>query len=231
MVADRDVTVLIEGESGTGKELIARAIHRHSKRMKRPFVTVNCAAIPHELLESELFGHEKGSFTGATTTTLGKFQQADGGTMFLDEVGDMDLNLQAKLLRVLQEKEFYRVGGRDAIRVDVRILAATNKDLPRAVAEGAFREDLLFRLNVIPIVLPPLRDRPDDIPALVRHFTALHRARTGHPAPTWTPPAGSAPIGRLMPCTRATLELENAIPAKVAASIIAPRAPRSEPAA
>ncbi|HXH08175.1 MAG TPA: sigma-54 dependent transcriptional regulator [Alphaproteobacteria bacterium] len=170
MVADRDVTVLIEGESGTGKELIARAIHRHSRRSKRPFVTVNCAAIPHELLESELFGHEKGSFTGATATTLGKFQQADGGTIFLDEVGDMDFNLQAKLLRVLQEREFYRVGGRDPIRVDVRIIAATHQDLGLAVAQRSFREDLYYRLNVIPIYVPPLRQRREDIPLLIDYF-------------------------------------------------------------
>jgi two-component system, NtrC family, nitrogen regulation response regulator GlnG len=173
MVADRDVTVLIEGESGTGKELIARAIHRHSKRAKRPYLTVNCAAIPHELLESELFGHEKGSFTGATATTIGKFQQADGGTMFLDEVGDMDLNLQAKLLRVLQEKEFYRVGGRDPIRVDVRIIAATHQNLAHAVTQKRFREDLYYRLNVVPMYLPPLRERREDIPLLIDYF--LHR--------------------------------------------------------
>ncbi|MBI3329892.1 MAG: sigma-54-dependent Fis family transcriptional regulator [Nitrospinae bacterium] len=176
MVADRDVTVLIEGESGTGKELIARAIHHYSKRARRPFVTVNCAAIPHELLESELFGHEKGSFTGATATTLGKFQQADGGTIFLDEVGDMDLNLQAKLLRVLQEKEFHRVGGREPIRVDVRVIAATHQDLERAVAEKHFREDLFYRLNVVPLFLPPLRERREDIPLLIDYF--LHRFET-----------------------------------------------------
>jgi two-component system nitrogen regulation response regulator GlnG len=178
-VADRDVTVLIEGESGTGKELIARAIHRHSKRAKRPFVTVNCAAIPHELLESELFGHEKGSFTGATATTVGKFQQADGGTMFLDEVGDMDLNLQAKLLRVLQEKEFYRVGGRDSIRVDVRIIAATHQNLEVAVTQKRFREDLYYRLNVVPVYLPPLRERRDDIPLLIDYFLQRFEADLG----------------------------------------------------
>ena len=179
MVADRDVTVLIEGESGTGKELIARAIHRHSKRTKRPFVTVNCAAIPHELLESELFGHEKGSFTGATATTIGKFQQADGGTMFLDEVGDMDRNLQAKLLRVLQEKEFYRVGGRDPIRVDVRIIAATHQNLELAVTQRRFREDLYYRLNVVPLYIPPLRERREDIPLLINYFLQRYETELG----------------------------------------------------
>jgi two-component system nitrogen regulation response regulator GlnG len=179
MVADRDVTVLIEGESGTGKELIARAIHRHSKRAKRPFVTVNCAAIPHELLESELFGHEKGSFTGAMATTVGKFQQADGGTMFLDEVGDMDLNLQAKLLRVLQEREFYRVGGRDPIRVDVRIIAATHQNLELAVTQKRFREDLYYRLNVVPVYIPPLRERREDIPLLIDYFLQRFESELG----------------------------------------------------
>jgi two-component system, NtrC family, nitrogen regulation response regulator GlnG len=179
MVADRDVTVLIEGESGTGKELIARAIHRHSNRAKRPFVTVNCAAIPHELLESELFGHEKGSFTGAIATTIGKFQQGDGGTMFLDEVGDMDLNLQAKLLRVLQDMEFYRVGGRDPIRVDVRIIAATHQNLELAVTQQRFREDLYYRLHVVPIYLPPLRERRQDIPLLIDYFLQRFEAELG----------------------------------------------------
>jgi len=170
MVAGRDVTVLVTGESGTGKELIARAIHHHSKRARRPFVPMNCAAIPRELLESELFGHEKGSFTGAMVTTMGRFQQADGGTIFLDEIGDMDLNLQSKLLRMLQEKESYRVGGREPIRVDVRVIAATHDDLERAVALRLFREDLYYRLNVVPLSIPPLRERRDDIPLLIDYF-------------------------------------------------------------
>jgi two-component system nitrogen regulation response regulator GlnG len=179
MVADRDVTVLIEGESGTGKELIARAIHRHSKRAQRAFIAVNCAAIPHELLESELFGHEKGSFTGATATTVGKFQQADGGTIFLDEVGDMDLDLQAKLLRVLQDKEFSRVGGRESIRVDVRIIAATHHNLQDAVARQRFREDLYYRLNVIPLYLSPLRERREDIGLLIDYFLQRFETELG----------------------------------------------------
>jgi len=170
-VAATEATVLIEGETGTGKELVARTIHAHSER-RGAFVALNCSAIPNELLESELFGHERGAFTGATERRIGKFEAAAGGTLFLDEIGDMPLGLQAKLLRVLQEREFTRIGGRDPIRADVRILAATNRDLERSVREGRFREDLFFRLNVVRIVVPPLRDRRGDIPELIEHFIA-----------------------------------------------------------
>ncbi len=169
-VAPTDSTVLILGESGTGKELVATSIFEHSQRKEKPFVKLNCAAIPEELLESELFGHEKGAFTGATAFKPGKFDMADGGTIFLDEIGDMPLNLQAKILRVLQEKEFYRVGGSRTIKVDVRFLASTNKNLERMVREGTFREDLYYRLNVFTLHLPPLRERKEDIPVLVDHF-------------------------------------------------------------
>src|SRR5215470_65121 len=162
--------VLITGENGTGKELVARAIHDHSKRADGPFVKLNCAAIPSELIESELFGHEKGSFTGAVQQRRGKFELADGGTLFLDEVGDMNPSAQAKVLRVLQENELERVGGHETLRVDVRVLAATNKHLPSEIAAGRFREDLYYRLNVVPIEVPPLRDHKEDIPALVGHF-------------------------------------------------------------
>ncbi|MCW9050208.1 MAG: sigma-54 dependent transcriptional regulator, partial [Deltaproteobacteria bacterium] len=174
-VAGSDVTVLVTGESGTGKELIARAIHINSPRLGKPFIAINCAAIPHELLESELFGHERGAFTGATERKAGKFEQADGGTLFLDEIGDMPLELQAKLLRVLQEKEITRTGGNQTLRVDVRIVAATNQDLTELVKGKQFREDLYYRLNVVPIRLPALRERQDDIPALVSFF--LQRAK------------------------------------------------------
>jgi Nif-specific regulatory protein len=169
-VADTDGTVLISGESGTGKELIARAIHYNSSRADKPMVVVNCGAIPEELLESELFGHEKGAFTGAYKTRIGRFELANGGTFFLDEISEMSPALQVKLLRVLQEQKFERVGGTRTIHVDVRIIAATNKNLTEAVNKGKFREDLYYRLNVIPIRVPPLRQRKSDIPLLVDHF-------------------------------------------------------------
>jgi two-component system nitrogen regulation response regulator GlnG len=169
-VAPSDVTVLIQGESGTGKELIARAIHFNSKRLGKPFIALNCAAIPKELLESELFGYEKGAFTGATERRLGKFEQANGGTIFLDEIGDMPVDLQSKILRVLQEKEVTRTGGNQSFMVDVRIVAATNQDLEERVQQREFREDLYYRLNVIPIRLVPLRERGEDIPLLVEYF-------------------------------------------------------------
>jgi two-component system nitrogen regulation response regulator NtrX len=185
-VAPTDARVLITGESGTGKELVASAIHFGSARKDRPFVRVNCAAIPRDLVESEMFGHEKGSFTGATERRIGRFELAHTGTLFLDEVGDLGLEAQAKLLRAIEAREIERVGGSKPIRVDVRIVSATNRDLARAVADGTFREDLLFRLNVIPLPVPPLRERPDDIPALVQHFSRLHQARTGRRPPKWT---------------------------------------------
>ncbi len=169
-VAASDATVLITGETGTGKELVARAIHYNSPRRSGPFVTVNCAAIPENLLESELFGHLRGSFTGATRDKKGKFEVADGGTIFLDEIGELPLSLQAKILRVIQEKEIEPVGGTKAKRIDVRIISATNTDLEKAVVERRFREDLYWRLNVIPISIPPLRERIEDLPALLFHF-------------------------------------------------------------
>ena len=163
-------TILILGESGTGKELLARAVHAESPRSEGPFVTVSCAALTETLLESELFGHEKGAFTGAAARRKGKFEMADGGTLFLDEIGDISSKLQLDLLRVLEERQFFRVGGQESVRVDVRIIAATNRDLQKAVADGSFREDLFYRLNVIPVHLPPLRDRLEDIPLLVEHL-------------------------------------------------------------
>jgi two-component system nitrogen regulation response regulator NtrX len=184
--------VLITGESGTGKELVAAAIHDSSPRRDRPFIRVNCAAIPRDLVESEMFGHERGAFTGATDRRIGRFELAHTGTLFLDEVADLGAEAQSKLLRAIEAKEIERVGGGKPIRIDVRIIAATNRELQRAVADGQFREDLFFRLNVIPIELPPLRERPDDIPALVRHFSALHRARTGRPLPKWSDDALAA---------------------------------------
>ncbi|MEP3275399.1 MAG: nitrogen regulation protein NR(I) [Stappiaceae bacterium] len=168
-----DLSVMINGESGTGKELVARALHDYGKRRNGPFVAINVAAIPRELIEAELFGHEKGAFTGAQTRSAGRFEQADGGTLFLDEIGDMPMEAQTRLLRVLQQGEYTTVGGRTPIKTDVRIVAATNKDLTQLINQGLFREDLFFRLNVVPIRLPPLRERSDDVPDLVRHFFNL----------------------------------------------------------
>jgi len=185
-VAASDSRILITGESGTGKELVASAIHDGSTRRDRPFVRVNCAAIPRDLVESEMFGHERGSFTGATQARVGRFELAHNGTLFLDEIGDLSLDAQAKLLRAIEAKEIHRVGGNKSIHVDVRIIAATNHDLARAVKDGTFREDLFFRLNVIPIALPPLRDRKGDIPQLVHHFSLHHFKKTGQIPPTWT---------------------------------------------
>ncbi|BCA54825.1 Acetoacetate metabolism regulatory protein AtoC [Nitrospira sp. KM1] len=178
-VADTDSTVLIQGESGTGKEMVARMLHFNSLRKARPLVPVNCGAIPENLLESELFGHERGAFTGALHTRLGRFELANGGTIFLDEIGELSPSLQVKLLRVLQERSFERVGGTKTIHVDVRVLAATNQDLERAVQDKRFRQDLYYRLHVIPVTIPPLRERCEDIPDLVRHFVAVFN-RTKH---------------------------------------------------
>jgi two-component system, NtrC family, response regulator AtoC len=186
-VAPADATVLLRGETGTGKELVARAIHRRSSRRERQFVAVNCTAIPRELMESEFFGHERGAFTGASARRIGRFEQADGSTLFLDEVGDLDLAIQAKLLRVLQEQEISRVGGQDAVKVNVRIVAATNRDLEALVREGRFRDDLYYRLNVIPIRLPPLRERTGDLPALMEHFLGSFATRYGRAAPIAPP--------------------------------------------
>ncbi len=177
IVAPTDSTVLLLGETGTGKELIARALHNRSSRRDRPFVRVNCAAIPSGLLESELFGHERGAFTGAINRRIGRFELANGGTIFLDEIGDIPVELQPKLLRVLQEQEFERLGSTQTIRVNVRVVAATSRNLPQMVADRQFRGDLYYRLNVFPIRLPALRERPDDIPLLVRHFTERYAAR------------------------------------------------------
>jgi two-component system nitrogen regulation response regulator NtrX len=187
--APTPATVLITGESGTGKELVARAIHGASPRAHAPFIKVNCAAIPEDLIESELFGHERGSFTGASHKQIGKFVRADGGTIFLDEIGDMSPRVQAKMLRVLQDGEVEPVGAGQQIHVDVRVIAATNHDLQEAIARGGFREDLFFRLNVLPIACPPLRERRDDVPLLVRHFAALYAQESGVRARRFSPAA------------------------------------------
>jgi len=178
-VASTDATVLILGESGTGKELLARAVHNISNRSKRPLVKVNCATLPANLIESELFGHEKGAFTGAMDKKIGRFELADGGTIFLDEIAELPVELQAKLLRVLQEGEFERLGNPRTMKVNVRVIAATNRNLEQAIEKKEFREDLFYRLNVFPIVSPPLRDRKEDIPLLVRHFCQKHEAKIG----------------------------------------------------
>ncbi|AJE02569.1 sigma-54-dependent transcriptional regulator [Geobacter pickeringii] len=187
LVAPTGASVLITGENGTGKELVARAIHHESPRRDRPFVEINCAAIPEELIESELFGHEKGAFTGAIAQKKGKFDLADGGTIFLDEIGDMSLKTQAKVLRILQERKFERVGGTRTIEVDVRVIAATNKDLQEEIRAGSFREDLFYRLNVVPFGVAPLRDRVDDLPLLVEHFLDLFARREGQERRTMLP--------------------------------------------
>ena len=208
-VADLRSTVLIQGDSGTGKELVARALHRAGNRRDRPFVAVPCAALAETLLESELFGHEKGSFTGAGERRPGKFEQADGGTLFLDEVGDVSPRLQAELLRVLQERRFFRVGGSEEVPVDVRVVAATHRDLREAVREGRFREDLFYRLNVISIRLPPLRERREDIPLLAAHFVERCAAEQRKDPPVLT----EAALRRLVahPWPGNVRELENAI--------------------
>ena len=208
-VAPQDVTVLLLGESGTGKELVARAIYQHSKRAAGPFLAINCAAIPDALLESELFGHERGAFTGADRQRVGKFEQADGGTLFLDEIGDMSPPTQAKVLRLLQEQEFERVGGNETIRADVRVVAATNQNLPAMVAAGKFRQDLFYRLNSFTITLPPLRERPGDVPLLVNYFLAAANRKLGKAVRGIDPAALAALEGYSWPGN--VRELENAI--------------------
>jgi two-component system response regulator HydG len=208
-VAAADSTVYIYGESGTGKELVARALHHHSRRAAGPFIKVNCGALAETLLESELFGHEKGAFTHAIKRKLGRFELADGGTLFLDEIGDVSPAIQLKLLRVLQERTFERVGGEETIRVDVRVVSATNKDLRKLVEEGRFREDLYYRLNIIPLTLPPLRERPEDVTALARHFIDKLRDRAGSKARDLTPAALDALRAWTWPGN--VRELENAI--------------------
>ncbi|HEY2786257.1 MAG TPA: sigma-54 dependent transcriptional regulator [Fimbriiglobus sp.] len=207
--APQDVTVLILGESGTGKELVARALFQHSKRAEKPFLAINCAAIPENLLESELFGHEKGAFTGADRQRIGKFEQADGGTLFLDEIGDMAPATQAKVLRVLQDQMFERVGGQEPVTVNVRLIAATNQKLDELVVAGRFREDLLYRLNGVTVTLPPLRERPDDVPHLVNHFINLANAKLDKQVRTVTPEAMRVLVAYPWPGN--VRELQNAV--------------------
>jgi two-component system nitrogen regulation response regulator GlnG len=208
-VADQNVVVLITGESGTGKELVARAIYQHGPRARAPFLALNCAAIPENLLESELFGHEKGTFTGADRRRIGKFEQCNGGTLFLDEVGDMPLALQAKLLRLLQEQSFERVGGNETIRTDVRLIAATNRDLKAWSEQGKFRPDLYYRLGVFTIPLPPLRERGDDLPLLVRHYLRRYNRQLGRDVREVAPEA--LELLRRYPWPGNIRELQNAL--------------------
>jgi two-component system, NtrC family, response regulator HydG len=207
--APSDATVLLEGESGTGKELLARALHEQSPRIEGPFVAVNCAALPESILESELFGHERGAFTGAVGRREGRFERAHGGTLFLDEVGELPSSVQAKLLRVLQEGELERVGGQETIKVDFRLVAATNRDLDQAVRDGEFREDLYYRLNVIAIRLPALRERPEDIPLLADHFLSRYAQKNRRDPPTLSAEALAALVGYEWPGN--IRELENVI--------------------
>ncbi|MBI3302291.1 MAG: sigma-54-dependent Fis family transcriptional regulator [Deltaproteobacteria bacterium] len=216
-VVKSDATVLLQGESGTGKELIAKVIHHYSARWRAPLVGINCSAIPADLLESEFFGHERGAFTGAVERRIGKFEQAAGGTLFLDEIADMPLALQAKLLRVLQEREFTRVGGRETIKADVRIIAATNQDLGMAVKEQRFREDLYFRLRVVPITLPPLRQRRDDIPELISYFIDKINREMGTSVAGVTPEAQALLVQHSWPGN--VRELENTL---LRAAVLAP---------
>ncbi|OGH60428.1 MAG: hypothetical protein A3G34_10340 [Candidatus Lindowbacteria bacterium RIFCSPLOWO2_12_FULL_62_27] len=212
-VLDNDITVLIRGDSGTGKEMVARAIHYGSRRADRPFVTLNCAAIPENLLENELFGHEKGAFTGAIQFRKGKFETADTGTLFLDEIGALDYNLQAKLLRALQEREVERVGGTRPITVDVRIISATSRNLEEALRQGKFRDDLFYRINVMTITIPPLRDRREDIPLLANHFLKKHAPRLGREAHEFSQAAMQKLLGYSWPGNVRELEhtIERAI--------------------
>jgi DNA-binding NtrC family response regulator len=208
-VASKPVSVLIRGETGTGKELIARAIYQHSDRANAPFIAINCAAIPETLLESELFGHERGAFTGAQAQRIGRFEQAGSGTIFLDEVGDMTLGTQVKLVRVLQERTVQRLGGKETIPVDARVIAATHRDLETAIRQKQFREDLYYRLNVIVITLPPLRQRREDIPDLIRYFLQKHGPPLGNAAPSIHPEAIQFLQGEAWPGN--VRELENVI--------------------
>jgi len=228
-VIDSNVTVLLQGESGTGKELIARAIHYEGRRSSKPFVAVNCTALPESLLESELFGHEKGAFTGAVGRRIGKFEQANGGTVFLDEISDMSPAMQAKVLRVLQEREFERVGGSEMIRVDVRVISATNKDLEEEVKKGKFREDLYYRLAVFPIKLPPLRERKEDIPLLAAFFLKKYSEQEGKHIEAISPDALELLMAYHWPGN--VRELENAIERAVVIATTNEIAPKDLPVA